>query len=85
MGHTANVSIAKVGECLIWNGPVDRSGRPITHYKGTPIRVQHIAFQKKMGYAPNRIRMTCGHNLCFLRAVAQAASARGITRFIPKK
>ena len=53
-----------MGECHLWQGPKDRCGRPITHFKGVPVRLQHVIWQKKYGKAPTKIKMTCGMPHC---------------------
>lgn len=52
-----------MSECQLWSGRVDAYGRPIA-VKGRTFRPQHRVFEVAYGYAPKRIKLTCGNSTC---------------------
>ena len=53
------ISIDPTSGCWLWQGATDAYGRPLTYDKGRPVRVQHLYFQRKHGYKPSLVVLSC--------------------------
>jgi hypothetical protein len=58
--------VERQGNCLVWTGPVHKSGFGTIGYKGGKLYVHRLAYQLAYGSIPlgARVRQVCRNRLC---------------------